>query len=83
MIKWATDIGSHTTAVVEHIQSGFQHGQQAYRACLGVLCMAGDDGRARLEAACQRAIDLEAPSYRFIASTLKNGLERKAETTAA
>ncbi|WMY11040.1 Mu transposase domain-containing protein [Paraburkholderia phenoliruptrix] len=51
LIKWATDIGPHTAAVIEHL--------------LG------------------RAIDLKAPSYRFIASTLKNGLESMAETTAA
>ncbi|WP_243772220.1 hypothetical protein [Burkholderia anthina] len=42
-----------------------------------------DYGPPRLEAACSRAIDLKAPNYRFIASTLKNGLETKADTAAA
>ncbi|KWA77681.1 hypothetical protein WL29_34050 [Burkholderia ubonensis] len=42
-----------------------------------------DYGATRLEAACSRAIDLKASNYRFIASTLKNGLESKAETAAA
>lgn len=32
-------------------------------------------GRARLEAASSRAVELNAMSYRFISSTLKNGLE--------
>lgn len=44
--------------------------------CLGVLNMAKRHGRDRLEAACCRAIDMKAPTYQFIASTLKNGLER-------
>ncbi|MGF6652761.1 hypothetical protein OKW34_003350 [Paraburkholderia youngii] len=44
--------------------------------------MGKDYGRARLEATCQRAIDLKSPTYRFIASTLKNGLECKTETAA-
>jgi hypothetical protein len=56
-----------------------KHPQQAYRACLGVLRMGKDYGRERLEAACRRAIDLKAPNYKFIASTLKNGLDREPE----
>jgi hypothetical protein len=58
---------------------GRQHPQQAYRACLGILRMGKSYGRDRLEAACRRAIDLKAPSYKFIASTLKNGLDRQPE----
>ncbi|MFC6138534.1 IS21 family transposase [Paraburkholderia silvatlantica] len=83
LINWAVDIGPHTAAVIEHLLGGRQHPQQAYRACLGVLRMGKDYGRTRLEAACQRAIDLKSPTYRFIASTLKNGLECKTETAAA
>lgn len=79
LINWAIDIGPHTAAVIEHLLGGRQHPQQAYRACLGVLRMGKDYGHARLEAACQRALDLKAPNYRFIASTLKNGLESKAD----
>ena len=41
--------------------------------------MGKDYGRDRLEAACRRAIDLKAPNYKFIASTLKNGLDREPE----
>jgi transposase len=83
LLNWAADIGPHTAAVIEHMLGGRQHPQQAYRACLGVLRLGKDYGRARLEAACQRAVDLKAPNYRFIASTLKNGLESKADTATA
>jgi transposase len=57
--NWATKVGPHTAAVIEHLLGSRQHPQQAYRTCLG------------------RAIDLKAPSYRFIDSTLKNGLDRQ------
>jgi transposase len=80
LLKWAASIGPHTAAVVEHLPGGRQHPEQAYRACLGVLRLSKDYAAARLEAACSRAIDLKASNYRFIASTLKNGLESKAET---
>ncbi|KVR67511.1 IS21 family transposase [Burkholderia ubonensis] len=83
LLKWAASIGPHTAAVVEHLLSGRQHPEQAYRACLGVLRLGKDYGATRLEAACSRAIDLKASNYRFIASTLKNGLESKAEAAAA
>lgn len=77
--NWAADIGPHTSAVIQHLLGARKHPQQAYRACLGVLRMGKDYGRERLEAACRRAIDLKAPNYKFIASTLKNGLDREPE----
>jgi len=83
LLKWAASIGPHTAAVVEHLLGGRRHTEQDYRACRGVLRLGKDYGAARLEAACSRAIDLKASNYRFIASTLKNGLENKAETAAA
>ncbi|MDK2661897.1 Mu transposase domain-containing protein [Cupriavidus consociatus] len=83
LLRWASEIGPHTAAVIEHLLGSRQHPQQVYRTCLGVLRMAKDYGHERLESACCRAIDLKAPSYRFIASTLKNGLESKAEAATA
>jgi transposase len=80
--NWAASIGPHTCAIIAHLLGGRQHPQQAYRTCLGVLRLAKDYGNERLEAACSRAIDLKAPSYRFIASTLKNGLDQQSSTVA-
>jgi len=53
-----------------------KHPQQSYRACLGVLRLAKSFGDARLEAACERALHLNAASYRSIHSILKHGLDR-------
>ncbi|MEM5353456.1 hypothetical protein VSR50_36030 [Paraburkholderia caribensis] len=80
--NWAASIGPHTTAVIAHLLGGRQHPQQAYRTCLDVLRLAKDYGNERLEAACCRAIDLKAPGYKFIASTLKNGLDQQPSPTS-
>ncbi|MFM0114715.1 IS21 family transposase [Paraburkholderia nemoris] len=80
--NWAATIGPHTDAVIQHLLGGRQHPQQAYRTCLGVLRLAKDYGNQRLEAACSRAIDLKAPSYRFIDSTLKDGLDQQPSPVA-
>ena len=77
LLNWAATIGPHTTAVIQHLLGGRQHPQQAYRTCLGVLRLGKDYGNQRLEAACSRVVDLKVPSYKFIDSTLKNGLDQQ------
>ena len=54
------------------------HPQQGYRTALGILRLAKTHSPARLEAACRRAIQLNAVTYRSIASLLKHGLEQPA-----
>lgn len=75
LLNWAASIGPHATAVIQHMLGSRQHPEQAYRACLGVLRLGRDYSPQRLEAACARAIGHKAPSYRFVATTLKNGLD--------
>jgi transposase len=82
LLEWARKLGPHTHAYVEHLMGSRAHPQQAYRACLGVLRLARAYGRARLEAACQRALSIQARSYHSVASILKNGLDRAAEPGA-
>ncbi len=82
LLNWAASIGPHATAVIQHMLGSRQIPEQAYRACLGVLRLGRDYSPQRLEAACTRAIELKAPSYRFIASTLKNGLDAQPQQAA-
>ena len=49
---------------------------------LGVLRLAKTFGRGRLEAACGRALEINARSYSSLHSILKNGLDRKPRTRA-
>jgi hypothetical protein len=54
------------------------HPEQGYRACLGILRLERQYGAERLEAACDRGLDIGARSYGSIQSILKNGLDRRA-----
>lgn len=80
LLDWARKLGPHTAAYIEHLMTTRRYPQQAYRAALGVLRLARGYGQPRLEAACERAIAINAHSYRSVLSILKNGLDRKAET---
>lgn len=81
-LAWATKIGAHTEAAVDHILRARTHPQQGYRAALGVLRLAKAYGPDRLEAACQRAFRIQSVTYRSIDSILKHGLDRPARQAA-
>lgn len=74
-LRWAAEIGEHTTYVVEHQLSTRRHPEHGYRACLGLLNLAKRYSEERLERACHRAQLAKALSYKHIASMLKKGLD--------
>jgi transposase len=51
------------------------HPELGYRSCLGILRLAGRYPAPRMEAACQRALDIGARSYRSVESILAHGLD--------
>jgi transposase len=76
IITWARTIGAQTAVLVEAILADRPHPEQGYRSCLGILRLAKRYGDARLEAACARAVTVDARSYRHVDSILKHGLDR-------
>jgi len=54
----------------------------AIDTCLGVIRLADKFGPDRLDAACRRALEINARSYSSLQSILKNGLESKPRTRA-
>lgn len=80
--RQAARIGSNTQAYVEVIMGERRHPEQGYRSCLGILRLAKTFGRDRLEAACERALEINARSYTSLHSILKNGLDRYPRTRA-
>ena len=76
LIHWAGSIGTHTQKLVEAILTSRPHPEQGYRSCLGLLRLGKTYGNDRLEAACERAVAVQARSYRHVKSILKNGLDR-------
>jgi len=73
----AARIGAHVEIFVDVLMRQRRHPEQAYRACLGVLKLARSYGKDRLDAACQRALHINAHSYSSLHSILKNGLDRQ------
>ena len=54
------------------------HPQQGFRSCLGILRLGQRYGLERLEAACRRALECGATSYRSVRSILESGLDQQA-----
>jgi transposase len=77
LIRWAEQTGPATAEVVEAILRSRPHPEQGFRSCLGVFRLGRSYGADRLEAACRRALAIQALSYRSIQSILKNGLDRQ------
>lgn len=77
-LNWAKDIGPATLEVVKRQLQDRPHPEHGYRSCLGLLNHARRYSKARLEAACARALHIHSPSYRSVTSILKQGLDRQA-----
>ena len=76
-LDWAQAIGPCTAQVIEQQLTDRPHPEHGYRACLGLLKLSRGYGKARLEAACERALAIHAASYRSVASILKQGLDQQ------
>ena len=74
----AAAIGPSTAKLTELILESRPHPEQGYRACIGILRLGRQYGVARLEAACDRGLDIGARSYGSIQSILKHGLDKAA-----
>ena len=73
----ARKIGPATAALCEQILESRPHPEQGYRACLGIVRLAGSYGVARVEAAAERAIEIGARTYGSVKSILDNKLDRR------
>jgi transposase len=73
----ASKIGPATAALCEQILEARPHPEQGYRACLGVVRLAGPYGAERVEAAAERAIEIGAKTYGSVKSILDHKLDRK------
>lgn len=75
LLNWANRVGPCTATLVERLLLEKQHPEQAYRAGLGLMRLARENGTTRMEAACQRATALGSYQYSSVASILKQGLD--------
>jgi transposase len=77
LIHWGETVGSATAEVIRTILASRPHPEMGYRACLGILRLAKTYSNERLEAASQRALQLQACSYTSLRSILKRSLDRQ------
>jgi len=75
-LRWAEEIGPHTTRLIAAVLETRRHPQQAYRSCLGILGLGKRYTNARLEAACRRALPARIRSYKGIRNILDNKLDQ-------
>ena len=75
-LNWAQGIGSATQRVVRYQLESRPHPEQGYRACSGILSLARKYGKARLEAACLRAVKIDGLHYKNLASILATSLDK-------
>jgi transposase len=78
LVRWAEKTGGDTARTVETILASRPHPQQGFRACLGIMRLGKEYGAERLEAACARALTLQAVTYKSIESILKKELDKRA-----
>ena len=76
MMTAAEKIGPSTTALFEAVMTERPHPEQGFRTCLGVLELNKTYGPERLEAACRRALSINARSVASVRSILKSGLDQ-------
>jgi transposase len=77
LIHWAESVGAATAELVRTILERKPHPEMGYRACLGILSLEKIYSKPRLEAACQRAVQLQAFSYQSLKSILKRSIDRQ------
>lgn len=70
LAHWAAEIGLHIVALAKTILASRQHPQQAFRACLGILRLAGKYPHTQMESACQIAHEARTLNYRGLKALL-------------
>ncbi|MDE3075218.1 MAG: IS21 family transposase [Chloroflexota bacterium] len=73
---WAAELGPATADLVAGMLERRPHPEQGFRAGMGLIRLAKTYTPERVEAACRRALELGAYSYRSVRSMLQNGLDR-------
>ncbi len=82
IVRWAERTGPQTAALVERILAAKPHPEMGYRSCLGLIRLGKQYSPERLEAACARALQINALSYRNVKSILQHGLDQAASPSS-
>lgn len=76
LTQWGAKIGPFTEQMVQCQLHQKRHPEQAYRSCLGLLNLSKKYTAQRLEAACKRALHINAPRLKSVKSILLKQLDQ-------
>lgn len=76
LIGRAARIGPNAAILVERLMRDRPHPEQGYRSAMGILALSPRYGPDRLDAACERALRINAIAYSSVNAILKSGLDR-------
>ena len=77
-LKWSSSIGDNTNKVVIRIFERYAVEEQAYNSCMSLLKLADKYSSARLENACELALNhVSKPGYKNIKMILESGQDIK------
>jgi transposase len=75
-LAWGRSIGPSVEQVIGAILQSRPRPELAYRSCLGLFRLAKKYDKARVEAACRRALAIGSPSRKSVETILARGLDR-------
>jgi transposase len=75
-IRWARSIGDNVEKVIKIALKSRKHPEQAFKTCMGILNLVKEYEAARLDKACEKALDFGFYSYKRIKNILDSGLEK-------
>jgi transposase len=75
-LKWATSIHEDVEMLIFRILEKKQHPEQAYRSCIGVLCLNKKVGQDRFIKACSLALEHGRHSFGWLQQILERGLDK-------
>jgi transposase len=74
----AVKVGPDADTLIDVILRSRPHPEQGFRSAIGILGLVRRYGSERVDAACARALLLNARSYKSVAAILKNGTDKTA-----
>ena len=75
LLSWGKEIGTSTQTLVSHLLTQKSHPELGYRACLGLLSLAKQYSKERLEAACTIAVANNAMTQKSVRNILATKLD--------
>jgi transposase len=72
----AAKVGPDAETLIDVILRSRPHPEQGFRSAIGILGLVKRYGQERVDAACARALLLNARSYKSVAAILKKGTDR-------